>query len=239
MGNAGIDLVDLDINEAGMRLSSRITSWSEAGERLSSRITSWSEAGERLRSRITSWSEAGERLRSRITSWSEAGERLRSRITSWSEADERLRSRITSWSEAGERLRSRITSWSEADERLRSRITSWSEAGERLRSRVTSWSGKTCTASTDSALRRVCPERGNFGGSHGCHELPHSAVGAAQARMDEMIVSVEDADVGAETILDLDVSVVVQSMMLVEEQADAMETTVSSRPEHGGSFVLL
>ena len=40
LGNAGIDLVDLDINEAGMRLSSRITSWSEAGERLRSRITS-------------------------------------------------------------------------------------------------------------------------------------------------------------------------------------------------------
>ena len=34
LGNCGIDLVDLDVNEAGMRLSSRITSWSEAGERL-------------------------------------------------------------------------------------------------------------------------------------------------------------------------------------------------------------
>ena len=60
-----------------------------------------------------------------------------------------------------------------------------------------------CTAGTDSALRRVCPGRGNFRGSHGCHELPHSAVGAAQDRMDETVVSVEDADVKAETILDL------------------------------------
>ena len=82
----------------------------------------------------------------------------------------------------------------EAGMRLSWRITSWSEAGERLRSRVTSWSGKTCTAGTDSALRRVCPGRGNFGGSHGCHELPLSAVGAAQDRMDETVVSVEDAD---------------------------------------------
>ena len=55
-GNAEIDLVDLDINEAGMGLSSGITSWSEAGERLRSRITSWCEACERLRSRVTSWS---------------------------------------------------------------------------------------------------------------------------------------------------------------------------------------
>ena len=52
--------------------------------------------------------------------------------------------------------------------RLSLRITSWSEAGARMRSRVTSWSGKTCTAGTDSALRRVCPGRGNFGESHGC-----------------------------------------------------------------------
>ena len=37
LGNTGINLVDLDINEAGMRLSLRITSWSEAGERLRSR----------------------------------------------------------------------------------------------------------------------------------------------------------------------------------------------------------
>ena len=37
LGNAGIDLVDMDVNEAGMRLRSRITSWSEAGERLRSR----------------------------------------------------------------------------------------------------------------------------------------------------------------------------------------------------------
>ena len=39
-GNAVINLVDLDVNEAGMRLSFRITSWSEAGERLRSRVTS-------------------------------------------------------------------------------------------------------------------------------------------------------------------------------------------------------
>ena len=77
-------------------------------------------------------------------------------------------------------------------------------------------------------LRRICPGRGNFGGSHGCHELPHSAVGAAQDRMDETVVSVEDADVEAETIVDLDASGVVQSTLLVE-QADAMDTTVSSR----------
>ena len=32
---------------------------------------------------------------------------------------------------------------------------------------------------------------------------------------------------------------VLLSMLLVEGQADAMETTVSSRLEHGGSFVLL
>ena len=38
-GYAGIDLFDLDVNEAGMRLSLRITSWSEAGERLRSRET--------------------------------------------------------------------------------------------------------------------------------------------------------------------------------------------------------
>ena len=96
----------------------------------------------------------------------------------------------------------------EAGMRLSLRITSWSEAGERLRSRVKSWSGKTCTAGTDSALRRVCP-------GHGCHEPPHSAVGAAQDGMDETVFSVEDSDVEAETILDLDSSVVVQSMLLV------------------------
>ena len=45
----------------------------------------------------------------------------------------------------------------EAGMRLSLRIPSWSEAGERLRSRVASWSGKTCTAGTDSAHRRVCP----------------------------------------------------------------------------------
>ena len=113
--------------------------------------------------------------------------------------------------------------------RLSSRITSWSEAGEKLRSRVTSRSGETCTAGSDSALRRVCRGRGNFGGSHGCHEPPHGAVGAAQDRMDETVVSVEDADVEAETILDLDASGVVQSMLLVEGQADAVGRTVSSR----------
>ena len=42
LGNARIDLVDLNVNEAGMRLSLRITSWREAGERLRSRVTSWS-----------------------------------------------------------------------------------------------------------------------------------------------------------------------------------------------------
>ena len=57
--------------------------------------------------------------------------------------------------------------------------------------------------------------------------------------MDEPVVSVEDADVEAETIVDLDASGVVQSTLLVEGQADAMDTTVSSRLEHGGSFVLL
>ena len=41
-GNAVFDFVDLDVNEAGMRLSSRITSWNEVGERLKSRVTSWS-----------------------------------------------------------------------------------------------------------------------------------------------------------------------------------------------------
>ena len=50
--------------------------------------------------------------------------------------------------------------------RLSLRITSWSEAGERLGSRVTSWSGKTCTAGTDSAHRRVCP--GVSAGWYGC-----------------------------------------------------------------------
>ena len=53
----------------------------------------------------------------------------------------------------------------EAGMRLSLRITSWSEAGERLRSRVTNWSGKTCTAGTDSAHRRVRPG-GSFG--YGC-----------------------------------------------------------------------
>ena len=54
----------------------------------------------------------------------------------------------------------------EAGMRPSLRITSWSEAGERLRSRVTRWSGKTCTAGTDSALRRVCPE--DSVGWYGC-----------------------------------------------------------------------
>ena len=127
----------------------------------------------------------------------------------------------------------------EAGMRLSLRITCWSEAGERLRSKVASWSGKTCTPSTDSALRRICPGRRNFGGSHGCHELPLSAVGAAQNRMDEPVVSVEDADVEAAIIVDLDASGVVQSTLLAEGQADAMDTTVSSRLKNGESFVLL
>ena len=42
LGNTRINLVDLDVVEAGMRLSLRITNWSEAGERLRSRVTSWS-----------------------------------------------------------------------------------------------------------------------------------------------------------------------------------------------------
>ena len=85
----------------------------------------------------------------------------------------------------------------------------------------------------------MCPGRGNFGGSHGCHELPLSAVGAAQDRMDVTVVSVEDADVEAATIVDLHASGVVQSTLLVGEKADATETTVSSRLENGESFVLL
>ena len=141
--------------------------------------------------------------------------------------------------EAAMRLSSRITSWSEAGERLRSRITSWSEAGGKLRSRVTSWSVKTCTVGTDSALRRACPGRGNVGGSHGCHELPHSAVCAAQDRMDETVVSVEDADVEAETILDLDASGVVQSMLLVEaDTCDGDISFQSSSNSEEASFFL-
>ena len=127
----------------------------------------------------------------------------------------------------------------EAGMSLSLRITSWSEAGERLRSRVTSWSGQTCTAGTDSALRRICPGRGSFGGSHGCHELPLSAVGAAQDRVVEPVVSVEDADVEAATSVELDASGVVQSVLLVEGQADAMDTTASSCLENKESFVLL
>ena len=69
--------------------------------------------------------------------------------------------------------------------------------------------------------------------------LLHSAVSAAQDGMDESVVSVEDADVEAKTIVDLDASGVVQSTLLVGEQADAMDTTVSSRLEKGESFVLL
>ena len=45
--------------------------------------------------------------------------------------------------------------------------------------------------------------------------LPHNAVCAAQDRKDEAVVSVEDADVEAATIVDLDASDVVQSMLLV------------------------
>ena len=68
--------------------------------------------------------------------------------------------------------------------------------------------------------------------------LLQNAFCAAQDRMDETVVSV-DADMEAATIAVLDASVVVQSMLLAEEQADAMETTVSSCLEHGWSFVLL
>ena len=38
--NAEIDPADLCVNDAGMRLSSRVASWSEAGERLRSRASS-------------------------------------------------------------------------------------------------------------------------------------------------------------------------------------------------------
>ena len=44
---------------------------------------------------------------------------------------------------------------------------------------------------------------------------------------DGTVVCVEDADVEAETILELDASGVVQRVLLVKEQADAMETTNS------------
>ena len=57
--------------------------------------------------------------------------------------------------------------------------------------------------------------------------------------MDEPVVSVEDADVEAATIVDFNASDVVQSMLVVGEQANATETTVSSRPENEESFVLL
>ena len=67
--------------------------------------------------------------------------------------------------------------------------------------------------------------------------LPHSAVCAAQDRKDEPVVSVEDADVEAPTIVDLDVSDVVQNTHGFGEQADAPETTVSSRPENGVNLV--
>ena len=63
--------------------------------------------------------------------------------------------------------------------------------------------------------------------------LLHSAVCAAQDRKDEAVVSVEDADVEAATIVDLDASDVVQSILLVGDQADASETTVSNRLENG------
>ena len=66
----------------------------------------------------------------------------------------------------------------------------------------------------------ICPGRDNFGGSHGRRELPHSVVGAAQDRMDETVVSVEDADVEKETIVDFDASGVVHSMLLLEGTYD-------------------
>ena len=65
----------------------------------------------------------------------------------------------------------------EAGMRLSLRITCWSDAGERLKSRVTSRSGKTCTATTDSTHRRVCPS-----GSFGWRLLLHSAFCATQDR---------------------------------------------------------
>ena len=98
------------------------------------------------------------------------------------------------------------------------------EAGMRLSSRVTGWSGETCKAGTDSASA-FTPRAWQRWWLSFC---------AAQDRMDETVVSVEDAEVEA-TIVTFDASGVVQSMLLAEGyavvkamqqgQADAMETT--------------
>ena len=57
--------------------------------------------------------------------------------------------------------------------------------------------------------------------------------------MDETVVSVEDADVEAETILDLDASGVVQSMLLVEaDTCDGDISFQSSSNSEEASFFL-
>ena len=78
----------------------------------------------------------------------------------------------------------------EAGMRLRSMVTSWSEGGERLRSRITSSSGKTCTAGTDSAHRRVCP-----GGSFWWYCCFRTAP-SVQDRTDETLVVVSVETIG-------------------------------------------
>ena len=80
-----------------------------------------------------------------------------------------------------------------------------------------------------SCPSRICPGRDNFGGSHGCREPPHSAFGAAQDRMDETVVSVGDADVEAETIVDFDASGVVQKMLPVRGRQMRWSSVQSSR----------
>ena len=80
-----------------------------------------------------------------------------------------------------------------------------------------------------SCPSRICPGRDNFGGSHGCREPPHSAFGAAQDWMDETVVSVEDADVEAETIVDFDASDVVQKMLPVGGRQMRWSSFQSSR----------
>ena len=75
------------------------------------------------------------------------------------------------------------------------------EAGMTPSSRITDqWSQVGLERPAGQALR-VRPGLGNLGGSHGYRELPQSAVCAAQDRMDEMVVSVEDADVKAAIIV--------------------------------------
>ena len=68
--------------------------------------------------------------------------------------------------------------------------------------------------------------------------LLHSAVGAAQDRMDEPVVSVEDADVEAATIVDLDASGVVQSTLLVEgrQMRRRRQLPVVSKTERASFF---